>query len=74
MTENNNMVRINTRIPRYLNDWLDEQSKVNGIPKSTQVLLALELYYNQKNMPTQMASLAQLIADAKLLDQRDEKE
>lgn len=72
MTENN-MVRINTRIPRYLNEWLDQQSKVNGIPKSTQILLALELYYNQKNAPTQMLEFARLLEEAqKLSDKLDE--
>lgn len=74
MTENN-MVRINTRIPRYLNEWLDQQSKVNGIPKSTQILLALELYYNQKNAPTQMLEFARLLEEAqKLSDKLDEQE
>ena len=75
MGENSNMVRINTRIPRYLNDWMDEQSKIHGIPKSTQMLLALELYYNQKNAPTQMLEFARLLEEAqKLTDKLDEQE
>lgn len=75
MGENSNMVRINTRIPRYLNDWMDEQSAKTGVPKSTQMLLAMELYYNQKNAPTQMLEFARLLEEAqKLSDKLDEQE
>ena len=75
MGENSNMVRINTRIPRYLNDWMDEQSAKTGVPKSTQMLLAMELYYNQKNAPTQMLEFARLLEEAqKLNDKLEEQE
>jgi hypothetical protein len=42
------MVRVNTRISSVLNDWLDEQYEKTGIPKSTQVMLALENYRKEK--------------------------
>ncbi|MFQ6908082.1 ribbon-helix-helix domain-containing protein, partial [Bacillus thuringiensis] len=48
------MVRVNTRISKKLNDWLDEYSKESGVPKSTLVHLALENYVNQKVMLEQM--------------------
>lgn len=41
------MVRINTRISKQLNEWLDNRSKKTGIPKSTIVFLALEQYMQQ---------------------------
>jgi len=44
MTE---MVRINTRISKTLNEWLDSESAVTGVPKSTLVFLALEQYKQQ---------------------------
>ena len=42
------MVRVNTRISKTLNDWLDEQTEETGVPKSTQVMLALENYRREK--------------------------
>jgi len=42
------MVRVNTRISASLNNWLDEQYEKTGIPKSTQVMLALESYRKEK--------------------------
>lgn len=41
------MVRINTRISKQLNEWLDKRSKETGVPKSTLVFLALEQYMQQ---------------------------
>lgn len=49
------MVRVNTRISKTLNDWLDEQSKKTGIPKSTLIHLALEQYVQQKETVDTMA-------------------
>lgn len=42
------MVRINTRISKTLNEWLDQQTEETGVPKSTQVMLALENYRREK--------------------------
>lgn len=42
------MVRVNTRISKKINDWLDKQSEVTGVPKSTLIYLALEQYVQQK--------------------------
>lgn len=41
------MVRINTRISKQLNEWLDNRSRETGLPKSTLVFLALEQYMQQ---------------------------
>jgi predicted DNA-binding protein len=49
------MVRVNTRISRTLNEWLDEQSQKTGIPKSTLIHLALEQYVQQKETVDTMA-------------------
>lgn len=67
-----NMVRVNTRIPKHLNDWLDEQTEINGVPKSTQILLALEDYYTKKNAPNQLSEIARLIAQAQELEEKKE--
>lgn len=55
------MVRINTRISKTLNDWLDKQSEETGLPKSTIVMLAIESYYQQKEVMSRMADMGLLV-------------
>jgi predicted DNA-binding protein len=47
MTEQREMVRVNTRISAEVNDWLDERSKTTGVPKSSIIHMALETYIQQ---------------------------
>jgi len=61
------MVRVNTRISKQLNDWLDEQSEETGVPKSTIVFLALEMYMQQKQAMQKVDTLANLTKDVELL-------
>ena len=56
------MVRVNTRISKKLNDRLDEYSKESGVPKSTLIHLALENYVNQKIMLEQMPKMQQMLS------------
>lgn len=42
------MVRINTRISKTLNDWLDAKSEETGVPKSTLVFMSLDSTMNQE--------------------------
>lgn len=42
------MVRINTRISKSVNDFLDSKSEESGVPKSTLIYLALEQYMTQQ--------------------------
>ena len=55
------MVRVNTRISAKLNEWLDKQTEETGVPKSTQVMLALESYYQQKEVMDKMKDMTDLI-------------
>lgn len=55
------MVRVNTRISKNLNDWLDEQTEETGLPKSTQIMLAIENYQQQKMAKGQLTELSMLI-------------
>lgn len=55
------MVRVNTRIRKDLNEWLDQQSEETGLPKSTQVMMAIEMYQQQKMAKGQLTELAVLI-------------
>lgn len=61
MEKENSMVRINTRISKNANEWLDNQSKETGIPKSTLVLLAIENYIQQKEVMEKMADMTVLM-------------
>ncbi len=56
------MVRVNTRISYDANNWLDEQSKVSGVPKSTLILLAIEEYIARKESVGASTDVAQLVA------------
>ena len=51
------MVRVNTRISSTLNNWLDEESKQTGVPKSTLVMLALENFFKEREVIRRMSDL-----------------
>jgi hypothetical protein len=55
------MVRVNTRVRKDLNDWLDQQSEETGLPKSTQIMFAIEMYQQQKQAKGQIIELSELI-------------
>lgn len=56
------MIRVNTRISKTLNDWLDKRSEETGMPKSTLVMLALENYYQQVEVMKNMSDLGSVMA------------
>lgn len=74
VTEKNDMVRINTRVSKVLNDWLDEQSRMTGVPKSTLVFLALEQYKQQKEVMGQMAGMGEILRKLELLEGKLEEQ
>lgn len=52
------IVRVNTRISKTLNDWLDKRSKETGYSKSALVMLAIENYYQQTEVVKRMGDMA----------------
>jgi len=56
------MVRVNTRISGKANNWLDNESKESGVPKSTLILLAIESYIREKEAFSMMADMGELVA------------
>ncbi|WP_144536287.1 hypothetical protein [Bacillus mobilis] len=56
------MVRVNTRISKEVNGWLDEKSARTGVPKSTLIYLALEQYIQQQKMVEELPKLQQVFA------------
>lgn len=67
------MVRVNTRISKTLNAWLDEQSKETGVPKSTLVMLALENYYTQKEVMKNMSDMGAILGKLEEIEKRIER-
>lgn len=55
------LFRVNTKLPREYNEWLDEQSKITGISKSTLIMLAVETYINQKTVMKSMGDIGELM-------------
>lgn len=67
------MVRVNTRISKTLNEWLDEESRKTGVPKSTLVMLALENYYTQREVMRNMSDMSAILSKLEEIEKRIEK-
>ena len=67
------MVRVNTRISKVLNDWLDGRSNETGVPKSTIVMLALENYYQEKEVMKTMGDMGTIMKKLEELESKLEK-
>lgn len=65
------MIRVNTRISKEVNDWLDDKSNRTGIPKSTLIYLALEQYIQQQHVMNEMPRMMQMMDELKRLKQFD---
>jgi len=63
MAENTNTFRVNARISKKINDWLDKKSAETGISKSALIYLALENYVQQQETMDTMALLLQKLED-----------
>lgn len=48
------VVRVNTRISKTMNEWLNNRSNKTGLSKSVLIMLALENYYQQIEAVEQM--------------------
>jgi predicted DNA-binding protein len=65
--ESAEMVRINTRISKEVNDWLDNKSAKTGISKSALVYLALEQYIQQQKVADDMPKMMEILTELKRL-------
>lgn len=59
------MVRVNTRISAVLNEWLDKRSEETGVPKSTLIFLALEMYMKEVETMNKMSDMKILFEEMK---------
>lgn len=67
------LIRVNTRISKEMNEWLDKQVKLTGVPKSTQIMLALESYRKEKEVLKGMADMKMVMDKLEELGQKIKK-
>jgi len=67
------MVRVNTRISANLNNLLDKDSAETGMSKSTLIMLALENYYQQKEVVKSMSNMGEIMSKLQDIEKRIEK-
>ena len=66
------MVRLNTRVSKEVNDWLDHKSAKTGVPKSTLIYLALEQYIQQQHVVNELPKMMEMMDELKKLKQAQE--
>jgi len=69
MSEKADTVRVNSRIGKTHNDWLDNYSQETGISKSSLIMMAVDFWITNKQ---QMGTLEKLINEAEL-QRKEEK-
>lgn len=67
------VVRVNTRISRTLNEWLNSRSYKTGLSKSALIMLALENYYQQTEAVDQMVKWEAIYREVNDLKRRMEQ-
>ncbi|PIC71005.1 hypothetical protein [Sporosarcina sp. P17b] len=63
------MIRVNTRIPFDLNDWLDAEATRTGLSKSAIVMMATENYRREKEAFKSMADMGQVVEKLQQIEQ-----
>lgn len=56
------MVRVNTRMPHDLNQWLDDEAARTGLSKSAIVMMATENHRREKEAFKSMSDLGELVS------------
>ena len=67
------VVRVNTRISRTLNEWLNSRSHSTGLSKSALIMLALENYYQQTEAVAQLGKWEAIYREVEDLKRWKEK-
>lgn len=66
------MMRVNTRVSKETNDWLDEKSRLSGVSKSALINFAVESYIEQKEIMSKMTDMNQLVQAIERLERKVE--
>ena len=67
------MVRVNTRVSKTMNDWLEKETRETGVPKSTIMFLALEQYKQQKQVMEDFSNIGLVIKKLEELEEKIDK-
>lgn len=55
------MARVQAKISKVANQWLDKQTEITGVPKSILIYLAIEQFIQQKAVIDAMSQIAQKV-------------
>lgn len=66
------MIRVNTRISKTSNEWLDNYSAETGLPKSTIIMMAIENFIKEKDVMDRMADMGDILAKLEQLERKIE--
>lgn len=66
------MIRVNTRISKTSNEWLDNYSAETGLPKSTIIMMAIEDFIKEKEVMDRMADMGDIMAKLEQLEKKIE--
>ena len=66
------MIRVNTRISKTSNEWLDNYSAETGLPKSTIIMMAIEGFIKEKEVMDRMADMGDIVAKLEQLEKKIE--
>lgn len=66
--ENTQLVRKNIRMGTKVADWYEKKSNETGISQSSLMVMALDTYINQQELPNMIDDLNRLIKEAKEIE------
>jgi len=66
--DKNDMVRVNTRISRTTNEWLDKESRKTGLSKSQLIMLAAEGYRKEREVIEGMVDMSDIYSKLQTLE------
>lgn len=62
------MIRVNTRMPVDLNEWLDAEAARTGLSKSAIVMMATENYRKEKEVLKSMSDMGEVFKQLQSLE------
>jgi len=69
MANESDLVRVNTRISKTLNAWLDEEASQSGMSKSSIIMMATENYRREKVAMERMGDMTVLVERLNSIEQ-----
>lgn len=67
------IVRVNTRIPKHLNEWIDSQAESSGLSKSAVILTALQNYKREQDALDMMGVISEMMEKIEQLEAKTQR-